>query len=203
MTELIKSIKSQSATLIITLALFGFGLQFAQSWNPPSTTPPGANTAAPITVTGNQAKSGSLSLTGPEGRLIVEDSVQAPRVCIGNDCRTEWPGGLSLSTSTQSFIISGYDVRYGAGNHDFNHVGLVEIEYKLCTHQPGYGWIGYTFALNGGTVSNTNALVNNQVAYCPSFTHFYTSNGNFTATLSSWPNTWGAQVVVKKYSPVN
>ncbi len=78
---------------IISLGLvLGIGIQFAQAWTNPGTTPPGGNVSGPITTgIGNQTKSsGNISLGGG-GNLLAGGLVAAPQICIGADCRNAWP----------------------------------------------------------------------------------------------------------------
>jgi len=85
------------STLKTVVALLVVGIAFsaiqaeAQSW-----TPPGGNVPGPLTTgTGSQTKSGGdISLSGG-GSLYAGGLVAAPKLCIGADCRTAWPGGYT------------------------------------------------------------------------------------------------------------
>ncbi len=78
--------------------------QYVTAWTAPTQDPPLGNVAAPLT-TGNLPQTRNADLMLGSGAslfaggsvaaltVVASQSVSAPQLCIGGDCRTAWPAG--------------------------------------------------------------------------------------------------------------
>ncbi len=125
--------RSAMITTTASLGLLMGAVVFAQTWQGPSATPPGANISAPLNVGSSaQTKQGSLKATDLEATT---GDVKGVRLCIGADCKDAWP--VATVAPANQWTTNGTMVYYTGGN-----VGIG-------TSTPGY-------ALD--VVSTSNAL---------------------------------------------
>lgn len=121
-----KSMSLKSYFLLYVAFSFGIiatlvsSIAYAQ-WSSPSQQPPGGNVDAPIHVgAGTQFKQGSLG---------------ANELCLGSDCRTEWPAGGGGNSN-----ISHYSVTYtGSGWPFWADRRVMSKDYEACvlaSHPP-------------------------------------------------------------------
>jgi hypothetical protein len=108
-----------AAALVLGTMFFSIGLQAvaATSFAWPTSGPPSSNASAPLTTSVNSEGKGGgliLGMTGPQAALIALSGdinayngniqvsgaskyVKTPTLCLGTDCRSVWPAGLSAS----------------------------------------------------------------------------------------------------------
>jgi hypothetical protein len=91
-------------------------VSYVQGWTEPAGAPPLDNVAAPVNVgSGLQYKIGALGIGG-----IIKgySDVIGERLCIGDDCRDEWPAGEGICKYWETPYNTGtaLDLMYGGKN---------------------------------------------------------------------------------------
>lgn len=113
------------AKVMVVGLVVGVGLQLAQAWTTPGSSPPNGNVSAPVTVSSvSQVKSGNLTLGND--LAVSRNSVLGSYVstsnttglCLSGVCRTTWPAtggavssiiagnGVSVSSATGNVTVS-------------------------------------------------------------------------------------------------
>lgn len=162
-----KNISSKKVALISGVLVFCFAITFyAVAWQEPSQDPPSGNVPSPLNVgPESQQKEGQLSL----GTL-----------CIGGECREDWPEGGSLTTYKLS--VSAFSVGYGS--YPRAYVGSKQTSFTCPSGEPllvscssiSHG--GYPLCSCG--ISGSTATLQAGVAYTA-----YSSGQTATAVVSA------------------
>jgi hypothetical protein len=202
-----------SIALTVGAVLLSAGVQtYAQSFTQPTAPPPNANAYAPLNtgptaqvkVGGILAGAGMGNHTtgvafGAAGGSIVAyygnieakapgSFVKAPALCIGQDCRTVWPGGGGDDTTLQKRITGTCTV--GSSITAVNADGTVVCGPKILSgsHNTGSSPGNFTVALGGTLPANAYSVVMTQTSGTNSCVPAIASRGATSFTFVTGAN---------------
>ncbi|MDO8572889.1 MAG: hypothetical protein Q7S11_03945 [bacterium] len=103
------NIPTSLRTLLLAIILsIGISYTYA-TWAPPTATPTGGNTDAPINVGGvTQVKAGALTVNGlltAVSNVVVGGNIATPTLCLSGDCKSAWPvvSGAAVTKTIQVY----------------------------------------------------------------------------------------------------